>query len=105
MLGTDRRSGIWPLWLEKIEATDAAHLGPGAVLETEKNSVSAVRFQCIWRSTQAAGAHRASANSTTAAITRPCCTLSGRSNKLRIADDSIDALVEMLRSAPNPEME
>jgi hypothetical protein len=31
MRGTDQRAGIWPLSLETIEATVAAHLGPGRV--------------------------------------------------------------------------
>jgi chromosomal replication initiation ATPase DnaA len=31
MRGTDRRTGIWPLSLEMIESTVAAHLGSGRV--------------------------------------------------------------------------
>ncbi len=104
MRGTDEAAGIWPLSLEMIEATVAAHLGPGRVAGNKEE-------QCFSRQVSMYLAKHVGGWSTP----RIGKFYNGRHHtkvlhairkveQLRIADDSINALIEMLTSALNPEM-
>ena len=104
MRGTDRIAGIWPLSPEKIEATVAAHLGPGRVAGNKEEqcfsrqvSMYLAKHVGGWSTTRIGKFYNGRHHTTVLHAIR-------KVEQLRIADDSIDALIEMLTSALNPQM-
>ena len=104
MRGTDRIAGIWPLSPEKIEATVAAHLGPGRVAGNKEEpcfsrqvSMYLAKHVGGWSTTRIGKFYNGRHHTTVLHAIR-------KVEQLRIADDSIDALIEMLTSALNSEM-
>jgi hypothetical protein len=102
MRGTDRRAAIWPLSLEKIEAAVAAHLGPGRVAGNKEEQcfsrqVSMYLAEHVggWSTPRIGKFYNGRHHTTVLHAIR-------KVEKLRSADDSIDALVEMLTSSLNP---
>jgi hypothetical protein len=105
MRGTERRAGIWPLSLEQIEATVAAHLGIGRVAGNKEEQcfsrqVSMYLAKHIggWSTPRIGKFYNGRHHTTVLHAIR-------KVEQLRKADDSIDALVEMLTAALNPQME
>jgi chromosomal replication initiator protein len=103
MNAIDQKAAIWPLSLEQIEATVAAHLGPGRVPGNEQGS-------CFSRQMSMYLANRVGGLS----ITKIGRFYNGRHHstvlhaigkveRLREADESIDALVEVLIAAVSPQ--
>jgi hypothetical protein len=104
MRGTEGRAGIWPLSLEKIEATVAAHLGPGRVAGNQEEqcfsrqvSMYLAKHVGGWGTPRIGKFYNGRHHTTVLHAIR-------KVEKLPSTDDSIDALVEMLTSALNPQM-
>jgi hypothetical protein len=102
---TDRSAGIWPLSLEKIEATVAAHLGPGRVPGNKEEPCFSRQISMYlakqvggWSTPRIGKFYNGRHHTTVLHAIR-------KVEELRRADESIDALIEMLTVALNPEME
>jgi hypothetical protein len=104
MGATDRRTGIWPVSLEEIEATVAAHLGPGRVAGNKEEpcfsrqiSMYLAKHVGGWSTPRIGKFYNGRHHTTVLHAIR-------KVEQLRSGDDSIDALVEMLTAALNPQM-
>jgi chromosomal replication initiation ATPase DnaA len=102
---SEQRAGIWRVSLEQIEATVADHLGPGRVPGNQPGSCFSRQVAMYlgknvagWSTTRIGrfynGRHHTTVLHAIAKIER-----------LRQADETIDALIEVLTAALSPSME
>src|SRR5260370_36125985 len=96
---------IWPLTLQEIEATVSEYLGPGRVPGNEQGpcfsrqiSMYLAKHVGGWSTPRIGKFYNGRHHTTVLHAIR-------KVEQLRSADDSIDALVEMLTAALNPQME
>jgi hypothetical protein len=102
MRATNQRAGIWRLSLEQIEATVADHLGPGRVpgnrpgpCFSRQISMYLAKHVAGWSTTRIGRFYNGRHHSTVLyAIAKV--------ERLRETDESIDALIEVLTVAVNP---
>src|ERR1700730_13452271 len=102
---TNRGAGIWPLSLEKIEMTVAAHLGPGRVPGNKEEPCFSRQISMYlakqvggWSTPRIGKFYNGRHHTTVLHAIR-------KVEEIRRVDESIDALIEMLTVALNPKME
>ena len=105
MRGTSHRAGIWRLSLEQIEATVADQLGSGRVLGNQRGpcfsrQISMYLAKNVGRwSTTRIGRFYNGRHHTTVLYAI------GKIERLRISDESVDALIEVLTAVLSPKVE
>ena len=104
MRAIDHKTGIWQLSLGQIEATVAAHLGPGRVPGQEQHhcfsrqiSMYLAKHIGRWSTTKIGRFYNGRHHTTVLHAIR-------KVERLRAADESVDALLEVLTAALSPAM-
>jgi len=105
MRGTSHRAGIWRLSLEQIEATVADHLGRGRVLGNQRGpcfsrQISMYLAKTVggWSTTRIGRFYNGRHHTTVLYAI-------GKIERLRKADESVDALIEVLTAVLSPKIE
>ncbi|HXJ44250.1 MAG TPA: helix-turn-helix domain-containing protein [Bryobacteraceae bacterium] len=105
MHDTDRTTAIWPLSLEQIDAKVSAYLGPGRVTGNKEEACFSRQISMYlakhvggWSMPRIGMFYNGRHHTTVLHAIR-------KVEQLRRSDDSIDALIEMLTVALNPEMD
>ena len=105
MSGVSQSAGIWRLALEQIEATVADHLGHGRVLGNQRGPCFSRQISMYlaknvggWSTTRIGRFYNGRHHTTVLHAIE-------KIESLREADESIDALIEVLTAALSPTME
>jgi hypothetical protein len=104
MRAIDHKTGIWSLSLGQIEVTVAAHLGPGRVPGQEQHHCFSRQISMYlakhiggWSTTKIGKFYNGRHHTTVLHAIR-------KVERLRAADESVDALLEVLTAALSPAM-
>ena len=105
MRAIDQKTGIWSLSLGQIEATVAAHLGPGRVSGQEQQACFSRQISMYlakhiggWSTTKIGRFYNGRHHTTVLHAIR-------KVERLRAADESVEALLEVLTAALSPAMQ